>query len=100
MTIQLPEELERYVRSEVRQGRFASADEAITEAVLLLRQRTSDSPPPTRQLSEEEFEQKLKQSGLLSAVPPRLAFTTSRRDFQPVHIEGEPLSETVVRERR
>ena len=35
----LPEDLERYVRSKVESGRFASEDEAITAAVRLLRQR-------------------------------------------------------------
>jgi Arc/MetJ-type ribon-helix-helix transcriptional regulator len=98
MTIQLPEELERYVRNEVQLGRFASADEAITEAVRLLRLRTVDAPPQAKPLSEAEFAQKLMQSGLLSSVPPRP--TPARRDFQPVHIKGEPLSETVIRERR
>jgi putative addiction module CopG family antidote len=39
MTIHLPEDLERFVQGQVHNGRFASADEAIAEAVRLLRQR-------------------------------------------------------------
>ncbi len=39
MTIQLPEDLARYVQNEVVSGHFASEQEAITEAVRVLRQR-------------------------------------------------------------
>jgi putative addiction module CopG family antidote len=38
MTLNLPEDLERYVQAKVQSGRIASHDEAITEAVRLLRQ--------------------------------------------------------------
>jgi antitoxin ParD1/3/4 len=37
MTFHLPEDLERFVQTKVQSGRFASEDEAITEAVRLLR---------------------------------------------------------------
>jgi antitoxin ParD1/3/4 len=39
MTICLPEDLERFVQAQVQSGRFTSSDEAISEAVRLLRQR-------------------------------------------------------------
>jgi antitoxin ParD1/3/4 len=39
MNTHLPEDLERFVHAKVKSGRFASSDEAITEAVRLLRQR-------------------------------------------------------------
>ena len=44
MTIHLPEDLERYVQMKVRSGRFASEDEAIGEAVRLLRQAEEAGP--------------------------------------------------------
>src|SRR5438445_403514 len=44
MTIHLPEDLERYVQMKVRSGRFASEDEAIGEAVRLLRQKEDSGP--------------------------------------------------------
>jgi Arc/MetJ-type ribon-helix-helix transcriptional regulator len=47
MTIHLPGELERYIREEVVRGEFASADEALTEAVRLLQQRGPDRVPTT-----------------------------------------------------
>jgi putative addiction module CopG family antidote len=37
MTIHLPEDLKRFVQTEVQSGRFASEEAAITEAVRLLR---------------------------------------------------------------
>jgi putative addiction module CopG family antidote len=91
MTIHLPEDLERFVQAEVSKGHFASADEAISRAVQLLRQRA-------QQLTEDEWEQSLVQSGLLASIPPRL--TGAPRHFEAVRIQGEPLSETIIRERR
>jgi len=43
ITIRLPDDLERFVRAEVQCGHFASEDEAIAEAVRLLRLRQSQS---------------------------------------------------------
>ena len=39
MSTQLLKDLEQFVRANVQSGRFTSSDEAITEAVRLLRQR-------------------------------------------------------------
>jgi putative addiction module CopG family antidote len=39
MTIHLPDDLQRFVQAKVQSGRFTSSEEAITEAVRLLRQR-------------------------------------------------------------
>jgi hypothetical protein len=44
------------------------------------------------------WEQSLVQSGLLASIPPRP--TGAPRQFEPVRIQGEPLSETIIRERR
>lgn len=101
MTIHLPEDLERYVRNQVQSGYFASEDEAITEAVRLLRQmKPAPTPARSRALTEEELDRQLLQSGFLGSVPSRQAGTTTRRDFQPIAVAGEPLSQTVTGERR
>jgi putative addiction module CopG family antidote len=99
MTIHLPEDLERFVQSQVQAGRFASPDEAISEAVRLLRQRSQQTQRLTRALTDEEWERRLVDAGLLGSVPARRTAPT-RREFQAIKIEGEPLSETVIRERR
>lgn len=39
MTTRLPADLEQFVRAQVQSGRFASSDEAISEAVRMLQQR-------------------------------------------------------------
>ena len=101
MTIHLPHDLESSILAEVRRGHFASVDEAMAEAArLLLRQRKQDEQarvpkPPT----EAEFKQQLLESGLMIGLPTP-AEPAARRTFQPVMLEGEPLSETIVRERR
>ena len=98
MTIDLPEDVERYVESQVECGRFASADEAITEAVRRLclgEQPTSPSTPMT----EAEFKQQLLASGLMTSLPVA-GDAATRPAFQPIALEGEPLSETIIRERR
>jgi Arc/MetJ-type ribon-helix-helix transcriptional regulator len=49
MNVHLPEDLQRYVQSEVQCGHFASEQDAIEEAVRLLRQRQLShglKPPP------------------------------------------------------
>ena len=37
MTINLPDDLERFLQAEVHEGRFASEDDAVAEALRLLR---------------------------------------------------------------
>ena len=100
MTIQLPEDLARYVQNEVISGHFASEQEAITEAVRLLRQRQQQTAVQGKPLTEDELERQLVESGFLASPPPRPSATGSRGEFQPITIQGEPLSETVIRERR
>jgi hypothetical protein len=98
MTIHLPEDLESSILAAVRSGRYASVDDAMIQAVhLLLRQ-----PPavPSKPVTEQEFEQRLIESGFLGSVPPPRDQATSGWSFDPVKIEGEPLSETIIRERR
>ncbi len=98
MTIHLPNDLESSIQAAVHSGRFASVDDAIAEAVrLLLRQPPA---PARRPLSEQELEQKLIESGFLASVPPTRDPATPPWNFEPITIEGEPLSETVIRERR
>jgi hypothetical protein len=51
-------------------------------------------------MTEEEFDRQLMHAGLLASVPPRPAGSPAPREFQPIKIEGESLSETIIRERR
>jgi Arc/MetJ-type ribon-helix-helix transcriptional regulator len=100
MTIHLPEDLERFVRAEVLCGHFVSEEDAITQALRLLRQKLQKQTAGQDTLSEDEWEQRLLQSGLLASIPQLAADAEARREFQPIKIEGEQLSETIIRERR
>ena len=58
--------------------------------------RNGDSKP---QMSEEEFAQYLLAEGIISRIP---SGETDEEfdDYEPVVVEGEPLSEMIIRERR
>jgi hypothetical protein len=52
-------------------------------------------------LTREEFNQRLMADGLITRLPdPSLDIDDDDPDDQPVTIKGEPLSETIIRERR
>ena len=100
MTIRLPEDVERYVHSQVQCGRFASPDETIAEAVRRFRQAEHEQESTARRPpTEAEFKRQLLASGLMTSLPTA-ADPATRPVLQPVAIEGEPLSETIIRERR
>src|SRR3954453_21598499 len=98
MTIQLPEELERFVHDQVLRGRYRSEDDVIRDALEQLRRHT---PTPTTRprMTEAEFKQHLLRTGRVSSLPTP-ADPASRPVFEPIALEGEPLSETILRERR
>ena len=50
-------------------------------------------------MSEGDFKRQLLKSGLMTSLPTP-ADPGPRPAFQPIAIEGEPLSETIIRERR
>ena len=55
---------------------------------------------PKRKMTEAEFDQHLLRIGLISSLPdPALDIDDDDPDDQPVTIKGEPLSETIIRER-
>ncbi|CAN5189512.1 MAG: hypothetical protein H0T63_00320 [Pyrinomonadaceae bacterium] len=56
---------------------------------------------PHPRMSEDEFEQHLLDKGIISRVPPPITDLTPYRERQPVEIlDGKPVSETIVEERR
>ncbi len=112
MTVHLPKELERFVQKVVRAGHYAREDDVIREALILLRKTMPDPAAPTRPnrkraqpvhpkkpLTKDEFHRYLLEIGLMSQLPDREA-DFDDPDDQPVDIKGEPLSETIIRERR
>ena len=55
---------------------------------------------PRRQLSEAEVERTLLAEGIISEIPPRHPDQAIRLDFKPVEVKGQPVSETIIEERR
>jgi hypothetical protein len=56
---------------------------------------------PRKKMTEAEFDQHLLKIGVISSLPdPALDIDDDDPDDQPVTIKGEPLSETIIRERR
>jgi Arc/MetJ-type ribon-helix-helix transcriptional regulator len=94
--IQLKEDVEKILRAEVESGRFASIDAAIDLAL----RRLLQPPPPKGPLTEEQLLQYMYEIGKITQLPDRSADLDDEDDDEPIEIEGEPLSETIIRERR
>ena len=77
MTTHLPADLEQFVKAKVKSGRFTSSDEAITEAVRLLRQR--EEAEEARVL--EGISQGLEDMRAGRTQPLEEAFADIRRDL-------------------
>ncbi|MEX2120727.1 MAG: hypothetical protein WD847_14140 [Pirellulales bacterium] len=58
------------------------------------------SPSFGQRSPKEELHRRLIQSGLLKEVKPPITDFEPYRNRQPFKIEGKPLSETVIEERR
>jgi Arc/MetJ-type ribon-helix-helix transcriptional regulator len=112
MTIHLPEDLAGPIRAEVLSGHFASADDLVATAVRdYLRRKPEKAPrtgdaavgpdvPAGEEPSGQELQRRLFEAGIISEIKPAITDLTPYRNRQAVPIQGEPLSETVLRERR
>jgi Arc/MetJ-type ribon-helix-helix transcriptional regulator len=96
LTVHLKEDLEKLLRAEVESGRFASTDAGIDLAL----RRLLQPPPPKGPLTEEQLLQYMYEVGKITQLPDRSADLDDDDEDEPIEIEGEPLSETIIRERR
>ena len=101
MTIHLSKDLERFVHDAVRTGLYLSEDDVIRDALTRLRQAipAKAALPPRKPLTESEIQQHMLDIGLMSQLPDTDA-DYDDPDDQPIEVEGEPLSEMIIRERR
>jgi Arc/MetJ-type ribon-helix-helix transcriptional regulator len=98
MTIDLPKDVERSIKTEVLNGHFASASDAVAEAWRdFIQQRARTQPAKT--MTVDELHRQMLADGLLSELP-NTAEDIDDEGEPPVEISGEPLSETIIRERR
>lgn len=58
-------------------------------------------PTEKPKISREEYEKYLLAKGVISHIPTRTGKRPEElKDFKPIEVEGEPISETIIRERR
>jgi hypothetical protein len=58
-------------------------------------------PPLTEEeLADQEAQRRLLAAGIISEIKPSRRVATGTEQFTPIVIQGEPLSETIIRERR
>lgn len=68
----------------------------VRELVDSLLQKEESKP----QMTEEEFAQHLYEKGVIGKPPPPITDFSRYENYVPVKVEGEPISETIIRERR
>ena len=114
MTIHLAKDLEQIVHDAVRTGLYAHEDDVIRDALTRIKHelpqpartvakgvKRTKAPPQQKKPTEAEFAQHLLNIGLVTSLPdPAQDIDDDDPDDAPVIIEGEPLSETIIRERR
>ncbi len=116
MTIDLSKDLEKIVHDAVRAGLYAREDDVIRDALIRLKQslpqaaqtfgkgakRTKAAPQkPKQPLTPAELDQYMLSIGLITQLPnPAEDIDDDDPDDTPVVIKGEPVSETIIRERR
>jgi Arc/MetJ-type ribon-helix-helix transcriptional regulator len=120
MTIHLSKEVENAIKAAVRSGRYASADEMIARLVQDEARRREEPKQPRTSRKEtnrartvtraaepdkpkmvEELHRRWMASGLITQLPdPAQDVNDDDPEDQPVVIKGEPLSETILRQRR
>ena len=107
MTIHLPEDLQRYVHDQVLAGHFRSEDDVILDALARHRQAQQPSAKVNAQpdltpeeMADQDMQRRLLQAGIISEIKPPPRLLPARERFTPVPITGEPISETIIRERR
>lgn len=68
----------------------------------VLRALTEQAEPESNGYSEKqkEFIAEMKRKGLITELPLGLPDDERRRNFRRITVTGEPISETIIRERR
>jgi Arc/MetJ-type ribon-helix-helix transcriptional regulator len=103
MDVQLREDLERLVNDHIRTGRYSRGEDVIREVQAWIREQVAGEapePPVRPPMTDEEFRQHLLQTGRISQLPDADWKSRTTDHWEPIHVEGEPVSQTILRERR
>jgi hypothetical protein len=73
---------------------------ALESRVAATEGQPSPAPLTEAEAADQEAQRRLFAAGLISEIKPPQRVSTGTERFTPVPIQGEPLSETVIRERR
>jgi Arc/MetJ-type ribon-helix-helix transcriptional regulator len=107
----LSKDLEKIVHDAVRAGLYAREDDVIRDALIRLEQAMPGDTEMAHQDAEgaesseenrliDQLNQRLLAAGLVIQLPDPAEDIDDDPDDQPIEIGGEPLSETIIRERR
>jgi Arc/MetJ-type ribon-helix-helix transcriptional regulator len=115
MTILLEKDLEQIVHDAMLSGLYAREDDVIRDALTRLKQSMPDNATARpaqkakrarpgqakkKPLTPDQLNQRLLASGLVTQLPDPTQDIDDDEDDLPIVIQGEPLSETIIRERR
>jgi hypothetical protein len=89
------------VLTEIRKLDLDEAREVAERLADYLREQESEAlVPADTEAREDEFERQLLAKGVISHIPTRDETDEEFDKFEPIDVAGEPLSETIIRERR
>lgn len=69
------------------------------QILLELTEQFEQSEETDLNAKEKKFVNGLRQKGLVTEIPLRLPDDEFRRNFKRIEVKGEPLSETIIKER-
>ena len=103
MDVEIREDLERLVSGCIQSGRYTREDVMRAIRAWLHEhdaEEESEHPAAPQPMTDEEFRQHLLRTGRISQLPT--GDWKGRRDdaWKPIPVEGEPVSQTIIRERR
>ena len=89
------------VLTEIRKLDLDEAREVAERLADYLREQDNEAlAPADTEAREDEFERQLLAKGVITHIPTRDETDEEFDKFEPIDVAGEPLSETIVRERR
>lgn len=88
------------VLSEIRKMPLPQAREVVEQAKNYLREQENGEPSSEElERRERDFERKMYEQGFFANLPPRNETDEEFDEFELIEVKGEPLSETIIRER-
>lgn len=66
----------------------------------VLAESVKQQPESRQPIGEDEVERILFEKGIIGHIPDASAYTDEDEDFEPIEVEGKPISETIIEERR